>query len=343
MIVGFCNPLIDATVEVEPEYLTKWNLKNDDAILADSSYQPLIDDTISNSLLMTSGGALQNTLVMAQWMMQSSGRTAIVGAVGNDKNKAVLENIMSKCGVEHLYQVIDGQFTGCSAILLCRGNRSIVASVAASSCFDFEHWDTPAVMRALDEAKVVVISTFFLRSSDRTGLAVAAECAARGIPLAISLSSPTAIDSEAWPALRALFRVSSIVFGNETEILCMGKKLGIVAQSVAPADADTRAITEALANYGSPAVKRTVVATMGRKPTIACATGAAPIERPVVEVDPAKFVDTNAAGDSFAAGFLAHFIRGAQLARCVDAGNYCASCCIQEHGCTVPQYPPAFD
>lgn len=343
MIVAFCNPLIDATVEVDNEYLKKWNLKNDDAILADSKYQPLIDETIANSIMMTCGGALQNTLVMAQWMMQDTGKTAIVGAVGNDKNKTVLERIMTKCGVEHLYQTIDGQFTGCSAILLCEGNRSIVASVAASSYFNFENWDTPEVLEALDQAKVVIISTFFLRSSDKTGLAVAAECAIRGIPLAISLSSPTAIDSEAWPALRELFRVSSIIFGNETEILCIGKKLGLVDTSITVETANISEIAEKLANYGEPKVKRIIVATMGKKPTIACKAGEKPIERDTVKIDPAKFVDTNAAGDSFAAGFLAYYIKGCELAKCVDAGNYCASCNIQEHGCTVPKYLPEFN
>ncbi|KAH0789131.1 Ribokinase-like protein [Histomonas meleagridis] len=90
----------------------------------------------------------------------------------------------------------EGQFTGCSAILVCNGNRSIVASVAAAGQFDFERWDNPDVMAAFDKAKVVLLSTFFLRSSDRTGLAVASECRSRNIPLAISLSSPTAIDLE---------------------------------------------------------------------------------------------------------------------------------------------------
>ncbi|KAH0787093.1 Adenosine kinase [Histomonas meleagridis] len=343
MILAFCNPLIDATVEVEEAYLHKWDLKNDDAILADSRYQPLINETVNNkNSYMTCGGACQNTLVMSQWMMQKEGKTAIVGAVGNDSNQEVLRSIMNKSGVQCLYQTIEKEYTGCSAILVCNGNRSIVASVAASGNFEFDRWDTPEVLEALENAKVVLMSTFFLRSSDRTGLAVAAECCHRNIPLAISLSSPTAIDSEAWPSLRELFRVSSIVFGNNTEIICLAKKLNLVENDVPEESVDVRNIIEKLSDYGNPRNKRIIISTMGKEPTIGCESGSKPIEVKTISVSSDKIVDTNGAGDSFAGGFLAYYIKGESLQKCIEAGNYCASCNIQERGCSVPKYLPSF-
>ena len=118
-MLGFCNPLLDATVHVTPEYLQKWNLRNDDAILADESYQPLIDDVChKEGAIITQGGAVQNTLVMAQWMIQKPNQTFFVGAVGPDDNKNLLLKLMEERGVKCFYQEIPGKSTGCCAVLI---------------------------------------------------------------------------------------------------------------------------------------------------------------------------------------------------------------------------------
>ncbi|KAK8838355.1 hypothetical protein M9Y10_032980 [Tritrichomonas musculus] len=342
-ILCFCNPLIDATIEVGPEYLQKWNLRNDDAILADEKYQPLVDEVVNDpKVYMTGGGSCQNTLVMAQWMLQDKGTTAIVGAVGPDPNKEVLENIMKKSGVKCLYQVLPGEYTGCGIILVCEGNRSIVASVAAAGKFNFEKWDTPEVLDAVHNAKVIMISTYFLRSSDKTGLSVAIECGYHHIPLALTLSSPSAIDSEAWPATLQLFRVSSIVFGNTTEMVCMGKKLKILPQEAKEEETDLVKLTKDLANWDQPTQRRIVVTTNGELDTVACETGSEPVIRTPLTIEKSKIVDTNGAGDSFAGGFLAYYIQKAPLAKCIDAGHYSSFWNLQERGCAVPSQKPDF-
>lgn len=41
LLVGFGNPLLDISANVEPEYLDKYGLKPDNAILADESHLPM--------------------------------------------------------------------------------------------------------------------------------------------------------------------------------------------------------------------------------------------------------------------------------------------------------------
>ena len=344
MIVAFCNPLIDATVERDAAYLEKWKLKNGDAILAGPEHQPLVDEAVNDpKVFMTGGGSCQNSLVMAQWMLQEPGKTAIVGAVGDDPNKKVLEGIISGSGVKCLYQVLPGKFTGCGVVLIVDNDRSIVASVAASSCFNFDNWDTPEVLAAVRSAAVVLVSVYFLRSSDKTSLAVTAECVHRKIPLAITLASSTAVDSEAWPALRQMFRVANIVFGNQTEILVLAQKLGLVGKDVEEEKADYKAIVKALADYEKiEGRKRCVVCTMGASPTLACETGGEIVSRDVIPIEKEKIVDTNGAGDAFAGGFLAYFCKGAPLEKCIDAGSYSSHANLQTRGCAVPSFKPTF-
>lgn len=344
MIVAFCNPLIDATVERDAAYLAKWNLRNGDAILAGPEHQPLVDETVNDpKVFMTGGGSCQNTLVMAQWMLQEPGKTAIVGAVGDDPNRKVLENIISDAFVKCLYQVLPGKFTGCGVILVVDNDRSIVASVAASACFEFDHWDTPEVLSTLHSAAVCLVSVYFLRSSDRTALAVTAECLHHNIPLAITLASPTAVDSEAWPALRQMFRVCQIVFGNQTEIIVLAQKLGIIGKDVTEETADYKSIIKALAEFDKvDGRKRLIVCTFGAQPTLGCETGGEVIERAVLPIDTSKIVDTNGAGDSFAGGFLALYTKGASLEKCIDAGSYAARANLMTRGCAVPTFKPDF-
>lgn len=345
MIVAFCNPLIDATVERDAAYLQKWHLRNGDAILADASHQPLVDETVNDpKVFMTGGGSCQNSLVMAQWMLQEADKTAIVGAVGDDANQEVLKGIISGSGVKCLYQVHEGKYTGCGVVLVVDNNRSIVASVAAAGFFDFERWDTPEVLDTLRGAAVCLMSVYFLRSSDKTGLAVGAECVHRNIPLAITLASPSAVDSEAWPALKQLFRVAQLIFGNQDEILVLAQKLNIVGADVTEQTADYKDICEKLANFEVvEGKKRTVVCTLGAQPTIACETGKEPVSRSVIPIANEDIVDTNGAGDAFAGGFLALYTKGATLEKCIDAGSYSAHANLMTRGCAVPSFKPQFE
>lgn len=343
-VLAFCNPLIDATIDVNADFLAKWNLRNNDAILADEKYQPLVDEVVGNpSVFMTGGGSCQNTLVMAQWMLQDKGTTAIVGAVGPDPNKEILQGIMEKAGVKCLYEVIPKQYTGCGVVLVCDGSRSIVASVAAAGNFSFENWDTPERLDAVRNAKVILVSTYFLRSSERTGLAVAAECGYRNIPLALTLSSPSAIDSEAWQSTLELFRVSSITFGNTSELVCMGKKLGFCGADATEENTDLKALCKKLADYDNPTTKKRIfIATDGDRPTIACESGSEPITCDVLPIKSSEIVDTNGAGDSFAGGFLAYYIQGAPLLKCLQAGHYASFQNLKQRGCTAPTHKPDF-
>ena len=342
-MLGFCNPLLDATVEVTPDYLAKWNLRNDDAILADESYQPLIDDVCRKpNAIITQGGAVQNTLVMAQWMIQKPNQTTFVGAVGPDDNRNLMLKLMTERGVRCLYQEIPGKSTGCCAVLVAENNRSLVASVAAAGCFDFEKWDTPEVLDAIANAKVVYFSGFFLRSSDKTTLAVCSECLARNIPIAIGLSSPTVIDSEAWPALKEVLRVCTILTCNSTEAYTLGQKYGIVDKDAKEEEVDYLKLAKDLAEYQNPTHKKIIIITCGAEPTVCCETCGEPFTNPIIPIENEKIVDTNGAGDSYFGGFLAYYVQGKDIKKCLDAGAYSSWINLQQRGCSLPDHKPDF-
>ena len=57
---------------------------------------------------------------------------------------------------------------------------------------------------------------------------------------------------------------------------------------------------------------------------------------PVAPLAKEQVVDTNGAGDAFAAGFIASLVQGKSLAQAVDVGQWAAKLSIQQVGPTFP-------
>ena len=61
-IVGLGNPLLDILADVVPEFLTRYGLKLDNAILADDSHALMFQELQSYKAVYVAGGATQNSI-----------------------------------------------------------------------------------------------------------------------------------------------------------------------------------------------------------------------------------------------------------------------------------------
>lgn len=65
--MGFCNPLLDMTVVGDQNLLNKYDLKSNNAILAEEKHMPLYEELMNNkNIEFTAGGSGQNSLRVAQ-------------------------------------------------------------------------------------------------------------------------------------------------------------------------------------------------------------------------------------------------------------------------------------
>lgn len=65
--MGFCNPLLDMTVVGDQNLLNKYDLKSNNAILAEEKHMPLYEELMNNkNIEYTAGGSGQNSLRVAQ-------------------------------------------------------------------------------------------------------------------------------------------------------------------------------------------------------------------------------------------------------------------------------------
>jgi len=66
-VVGLGNPLLDISANVEEDFLSKYDLKPNNAILAEEKHKPMYDEMIKKYKVdYIPGGATQNTLRVAQ-------------------------------------------------------------------------------------------------------------------------------------------------------------------------------------------------------------------------------------------------------------------------------------
>ena len=86
-VLGMGNPLLDISCVVDQEFLDKYGITLNNAILAEDKHQPMYSEMSSmDKVEYIAGGATQNSIRVAQWMMQGDKeQCAYIGCVGEDE------------------------------------------------------------------------------------------------------------------------------------------------------------------------------------------------------------------------------------------------------------------
>ncbi|ELU10000.1 hypothetical protein CAPTEDRAFT_170886 [Capitella teleta] len=330
------NPLLDISAECDAEFLQKYGLDANNAILAEDSHKSLYGDMVDRYKVdYVPGGATQNSIRVAQWLIGVPQATTFMGCIGNDKFGKILEEKAREGGVNVSYQYHDTEPTGTCAVLLSgknRLNRSLVAYLAAANHFSIKHLEKSENQALIEKAKFYYMSGFPLTVCPDAMLSVAKHAAAHDKVFTMNLSAPFLCSVFKEPMMKLLPYVD-ILFGNESEAAEFSKAndLGLT---------DMKEIALRIARYPKENGKkgRVVVFTQGADPTIIVQEGKV-TTYPVIHIDPKDIVDTNGAGDAFVGGFLAQMVQGGTVDDCVRAANYAANFIIQRSGCTLPDKP----
>jgi len=339
-IMGFGNPLLDISAVVEQDEMDKWGVKPGDIILADEGgkHKPMYAELAAKyPVEYIAGGATQNSIRVAQWMMNSPGATAFIGCIGTDSFGETLESSAKADGVNVQYFKTASVETGTCAVLVKGGERSLIANLAAANCYDKAHFDTPEIQALLTSTKIVYTAGFPLTTpaGPPTMMAIGESLNAAGKTFCMNLSAPFIIQVPPFKAaLDAALAHVDFLFGNETEAATYGEVSGWGT------DVGTVALKIAAMPKACGTRPRVVVFTQGSDATLV-ACGGVLTSFPVPKLAKELLIDTNGAGDAFVGGFLAFLAKGADIASCVSAGNYAARQIIQVSGCKIPSYPPA--
>lgn len=153
------NPLLDISATVGTELLVKYDMKPNNAILAEEKHKTLNDELIQKySAEYIAGGSVQNSLRVAQWILEKPLVTTYFGCVGRDKYSEILSKKARECGVNVQYQYVDEARTGTCAVLITGNNRSLCADLSAANCFTIDHIRKPENKVFIEKAEYYYVS-----------------------------------------------------------------------------------------------------------------------------------------------------------------------------------------
>jgi adenosine kinase len=186
-----CNPLLDISAEVPMEFLEKYDVTLNNAILAEEKHQALYTELVEKyPVQYIAGGAAQNSIRVAQWMLGVNNATSFFGAVGDDKYGETLSKCAAEDGVQVAYQKNKTVPTGTCAVLINGGERSLVANLAAANTFTASHLEEPSHKALIEAAKIYYISGFFLTVSVDSIMSIAQHSVDRNKIFMLNLSAP---------------------------------------------------------------------------------------------------------------------------------------------------------
>ncbi|KAI5103664.1 adenosine kinase b, partial [Silurus meridionalis] len=334
-LFGMGNPLLDICAVVDKDFLDKYGLKPNDQILAEEKHKALFDELVKKSKVeYHAGGSTQNSVKVAQWMIQEPHRVAtFFGCIGKDHFGEILKQKAAEAHVDaHYYEQIE-QPTGTCAACITGDNRSLVANLAAANCYKKEeHLDLESNWNLVEKARVYYIAGFFLTVSTESVLKVAKHASDHNKIFGLNLSAPFISQFFKQP-LTSVMPYVDILFGNETEAATFAKEQGFETDDIEEIARRVRLLPKVNKNR-----QRIVVFTQGQYDTIAT-VGEKVMRFPVLDIDQNEIVDTNGAGDAFVGGFLSELVQEKTLEQCIHAGHYAANVIIRRSGCTFPEKP----
>lgn len=336
-LVCLGNPLLDLQVDVEPEYLAKYDLKSNDAILAEEKHLPIYNEVIDKpGLKLVAGGAAQNTARGAQYILPENS-VVYFGAVGKDVYADKLNEANKQYGLRTEYQILDDVATGKCAALITPPNRSLVTDLAAANHFKVEHLEKPENWKLVENAKYFYIGGFHLTVSPPAIEKLGKHASETNKVFALNFSAPFIAQFFKDP-LDASLQYVDYVIANESEAAAYAESHGLSVEST-----DVVGIAKEVAKLPKANTKRnrTVVFTQGTEPTVTVTYDQSTKEFEVKEYQVRelaadKVTDTNGAGDAFASGFIASLVQDKSVPEAIDVGQWAASLSIQEVGPTFP-------
>ena len=325
-------------VHFPPNLFSIYQLKAGNQILAEESHLPLYRELEEKyPVEFIAGGATQNSIRVAQWMLQVQGATTYMGAVGADHYAEELRKTAIADGVEVRYHVDETTPTGTCAACIIGGERSLVANLAAANNYKIDHLQQPENWAVVEAARVFYSAGFFITVSPDSMLAVAKYAAANDKTYCLNISAPFICEVPPFKqTLLDLMPFVDFLFGNENEARAFAKSEGWETEVV-----EEIALKVSRMPKENGCRARTVVFTQGADPTVV-AVGGKIAKFPVTTVRVEKLVDTNGAGDAFVGGFLSQLVAGKSVDECVRAGSYAGGVIVQQSGCTFPAKPYGF-
>jgi len=308
-IIGMGNALVDVLVKIDDDSLLgKLHLPK-------GSMQLIQEDTLSEIRKYTSGmkihrstgGSAGNTVCALAALGANPG---FIGKVGQDETGAFFGDTLRQCGVNALLATCDLPSGIASTFISTDGERTFGTYLGAA-----------ATLRAEDLSRkmfagynYLYIEGYLLQDHDLMLRAVQL-AKEEGLQVCLDMASYNVVEAERDFFDQLIVKYVDIVFANESEALAYTGKT------------PHEALEEIASKCSIAVVKTGKEGSLVKKGTEVIQLLSCPVD---------NVLDTTAAGDFYAAGFMYGLTCGYSLEKCVQISTILATAVIQEVGTTLP-------
>lgn len=308
-VIGIGNALLDVLARIENEHLLQeMNLpKGSMQLLDEVRYREVSEVLETMNPQRATGGSACNTMLC---LANLGAAPAVIGKVGNDANGKFFADNCTAVGIRP-FLMTDKQSTGvASTFITPDGQRTFGTFLGAAACLE------PDDVKAewLEGYDFLYIEGYLVQNHALIRRVVELAKAA-GLKICLDLASYNIVEAD-HDFFAELLAQTDIVFANEEESRAFTGK-------------ESR---EALADLAQ--LCEVAVVKIG-KHGVLVQRGTEVAEAPAMEVK--EVIDTTAAGDFFAGGFLYAFTQGASLKVCAETGGITAGHVIQVVGTKLPE------
>ncbi|MCM1109325.1 MAG: adenosine kinase [Clostridium sp.] len=292
-IIGIGNALVDVLAGTTEDRLAELGLERGSMQLIDEGrYTELATGLTAGQFTRATGGSAANTILVLSALGAQAG---YIGKVGRDDYGRFFADTFRSKGVElHLTEC--GLHTGVASTFVSDdAERAFATYLGAAATLE----PCDVIDDCLCGYDCLYVEGYLVQNHEliERAMRVMHE---KGGKVALDMASYNVVKADRDFFARLLTRYVDIVLANEEEALAFTGK----------------APEEALTDLG--ALCGTAVVKLGARGAMACRGG----ERVTVACGPVeRVVDTTAAGDFFAGGFLYGLMNGCGLEQCVRAGN----------------------
>ena len=307
-ITGIGNALVDVLLHLEDEtLLNELHLAKGGMTLIDASQLKAIHASIASlPQQRATGGSASNTIHALALL---GNEVAFVGAVGDDETGRFFRRQAEARGIDARLATIPDMASGIATTFITPdGERTFATHLGAATQISIDEMGTTEGTGGL-----LHVEGYLVQDHDLIERALQ-QAKASGMQVSYDLASWNIVAADREFIRHLVEEYVDIVFANEEE---------------AAAFAGLQNPEEALRQL--EVLTKVAVVKVGKRGALGAASG----EHAFAPGLPRKVVDTTAAGDFFAAGFLHGWIHGRPLPQCLDYGNRIAGEVIQVEGTQV--------
>jgi sugar/nucleoside kinase (ribokinase family) len=305
-ILGIGNAIVDVVSPADHNFLSKHDMHPGSMTLIDAERADLLYATMPQGR-ETSGGSAANTCAVAASL---GARVAFLGKVADDALGHAFRSDIAAIGVHFPSEPLRHGVPTARCLILVTPDAQRTMNTYLGACVAFGEHDVDTALVA-DAAITYLEGYLFDPPAAQAAFRLAARTARdAGRKVALSLSDAFCVNRHRVAFVELLADVD-LLFANEVEICSLFEtntfdQAADAVRNLVPLAALTRSEAGSVILQGAETI--------------------------TIAAEPAALVDTTGAGDAYAAGFLAAYTAGRDLAACGRMGSVAAAEIISHYG-----------